>query len=491
MTLLLRAAYTAITLSDVALGERFARAALDRGGGLGAADLLSRALLWQGRAEEVEQTLLAYSPDDLDERQLLGWGTTRVCNLYWSMGDSERGGEVLELLRARITERAHVRVVEGIRSACLLYENRLAEAVAVAEHVLADPAASPSAIAWAAVAQRALPLMGRGDDFDRVAQRLRNLYLHVDGLLRYPAAFGEIQALALTGKLDLAQRRANEYAGFSSSGQYMAWGMTKTFVGYVEVALGRLTDAVSSLEEAVTALTSNSFAAWSYPATTSLVQAYSALGQTADAERVLAATRQRFGRHIAVFDPPMRVAEAWLAAAQGTPLRAIELAHVAARAAAWTSQFAIEAEALHAAARFGDRGVAPRLAELAGRLDGRLAPLYAQHAAAVAAGDGGALDRCAEKFERLGALLSAADTAAQAATAHYHNDDRHRTAASAAATNRLAAFCGGANTPAIRAAAAAQLGERAAAQLLPLTAREREIANLIAAGRSNARSPIA
>jgi DNA-binding NarL/FixJ family response regulator len=41
--------------------------------------------------------------------------------------------------------------------------------------------------------------------------------------------------------------------------------------------------------------------------------------------------------------------------------------------------------------------------------------------------------------------------------------------------NRLAALCGGARTPALVAAA----------QPLPLTAREREIANLVAAGLSN------
>ena len=88
---------------------------------------------------------------------------------------------------------------------------------------------------------------------------------------------------------------------------------------------------------------------------------------------------------------------------------------------------------------------------------------------------GVALDRCAEEFETLGALLSAADAAAQAATAHHRSEDRRRAAASAALANRLAAQCGGATTPAIRAIS----------QPLPLTAREREITNLIAAGLSN------
>ena len=222
-------------------------------------------------------------------------------------------------------------------------------------------------------------------------------------------------------------------------------------------------------------MTSESIAAWSLPAKTSLIHAYALLGRVADAERTVAAIRDRPERYLAVFDPPIRVAEAWLAAAQGTPVRAIELAHAAAEVAASTGQFAIEAEALHAAVRFGDKTAAGRLAELSTQLDGQLAPIYARHGAAVAADDGAALDRCAAEFEQLGALLPAADAAAQAATAHAHRDERAAVTAAAAMANRLAAVCGGVSTPAIRAAA----------QPLPLTAREREIANLIAAGLSN------
>ena len=57
VALLVDAAHAAVALSDVALGERFARAAIGRGGGLESADLLARALLWQGRAAEVEEVM--------------------------------------------------------------------------------------------------------------------------------------------------------------------------------------------------------------------------------------------------------------------------------------------------------------------------------------------------------------------------------------------------------------------------------------------------
>jgi DNA-binding NarL/FixJ family response regulator len=81
----------------------------------------------------------------------------------------------------------------------------------------------------------------------------------------------------------------------------------------------------------------------------------------------------------------------------------------------------------------------------------------------------------AQQFEQIGALLSAADASAQAAVAFEACDDRRRSVEAAAAAARLAAECGGLRTPALDLAA----------HPLPLTVREREIANLVAAGLSN------
>ena len=58
---------------------------------------------------------------------------------------------------------------------------------------------------------------------------------------------------------------------------------------------------------------------------------------------------------------------------------------------------------------------------------------------------------------------------------HDAESNRSATVASAAVANRLAAECGGLRTPALVEAA----------RPLPLTSREREIANLVAAGLSN------
>ena len=83
--------------------------------------------------------------------------------------------------------------------------------------------------------------------------------------------------------------------------------------------------------------------------------------------------------------------------------------------------------------------------------------------------------RVSVDFEEAGLILSAADSAAQAAARHDHAGRRRESSESAARALRLAAQCGGAVSLAIRSAG----------QPLPVTAREREIASLIAAGLSN------
>ena len=116
-----------------------------------------------------------------------------------------------------------------------------------------------------------------------------------------------------------------------------------------------------------------------------------------------------------------------------------------------------------------------RLVDIATDVGGRLAAVIAAHAAALRDRDAAAILAAAHQFEVIGALLSAADAAAQAASAFQSSNDRRRTVQAAAVAHRLPAECGGIRTPALDIAA----------HPLPFTMREREIANLVAAGLSN------
>ena len=476
VSLLVAAARDAIALTNITLGERLARAAVGQGGGLAASELLARSLLWQGNAAEAEETLGLFDPDEMNELELVRWGAARIANLQWSMGDAEGADQVLELLRGRLTHPALRLLVDGVGSASLLFENQLSEAVKLSARVLAAPEAPPAAVEWAVFGGGlALALMGRRDEVAAVAERGHAIESKVDALLWYLTAYSEIRALVLAGEFDAAAQPSAGIVQISSAGQYLAWGMANVLVGTVDLARGRFADTVTRMEQTVAALTAESAASWSFPARLLLAQSYCVLGRIDPGAKMVAELRTRFGRHVAMFGPQLRIAEAWLAAAEGNVSAAIDVALGAARLAEESGQRAIEMLALHDAIRFGDESAFERLIDVAAMIGGRLGAVIAAHAKAVFDRDAAAIFAAAQRFEEIGALLSAADAAAQAAVAFEAANDRRHALEAAAAANRLAAECGGIRTPALELAA----------HPLPLTAREREIANLVAAGLSN------
>lgn len=470
------AAQDAIALTNITLGERLARAAVTRGGGLIASERLARSLLWQGEAAECEQILSAFDPDGMSELDLVRWGAARTTNLHWSMGDAERANEVLDLLQSRVSEPALRLVVEGIASATRTFQNRLDEAAAASRRVLGDPAAHPSAIAWAVFGGAlAAALMGLGDDVASIVARGQQVEHKVDGLLRYLTAYGEIRALTLAGDFDTAEARSGDIVQISSPGQYLAWGMANVLVGTVEVARGQFAAALPRMEETVAALTAESAASWRFPAGLLLAQSQCALGHTEAGAKTVAELHRWTGRHVAVFEAQVRLTEGWLSAAQGHVSGAISRALEAADLAKGSGQRAVEMLALHDAARFGDQSSLQRLVDVAEAIGGQLAAIHAAYAGALLTADAAKVYWAAQQFEAVGALLSAADAAAQAAALFKAADDRRRAVEAAATADRLATACGGVHTPALAEAS----------QPLPLSTREREIANFVAEGLSN------
>jgi DNA-binding NarL/FixJ family response regulator len=476
-SLLVAAAQDAIALTNITVGERLARAAVSRENSLVASELLARSLLWQGEAAEAERILGSFDPAGMNELDLVRWGTTRAANLQWSMGDAERADEVLQMVRSRITHPALRLVVDGMASASLVFENRIDAAIALSEAVLADPVEPPFAVEWAVFGGAlAAALTGRTGKVTEIIARGQQVEDKVGGLLRCLSAYGEIRALVLAGEFDTAEERSADIVRITSPGQYLAWGMANVLVGTVEAARGQFRAVMGRMEEAVAALTAEKAAAsWSFPARLLLAQSYCALGELEAGRKIVAELRGRVGRHVAMFEPQLRIAEAWLAAAEGQVSGAISAALEAADAATGSGQHAVELMALHAAARFGDRSSLQRLVVVAKGIDGPLAAADVDHAAGLLNDDADAVFSAARQFEHAGALLSAADAAAQAAALFDAAGDRRNAVDAAATADRLAAACGGIQTPALLVAS----------NPLPLSVREREIAHLVAQGLSN------
>jgi DNA-binding CsgD family transcriptional regulator len=177
----------------------------------------------------------------------------------------------------------------------------------------------------------------------------------------------------------------------------------------------------------------------------------------------------------AVFEGLVRRARGWAALASGRRSTALELLLDAADWSAAHGHRTAELFALHDVVRLGHGRVAPRLGELAAVVEGRWPPVFAAHAAAVAADDGHALEAVSSDLEALGARLLAAEAAAGAGASFRRARLDARAERATARAGVLAAGCEGARPPALDEL------ERP----LPLTRREREVADLAARGLSS------
>ena len=380
------------------------------------------------------------------------------------------------LLQIQVSHPALRLVVEGVASATRAFENLLDEAAEAAQRVLDDASASPPAVEWAVFGGTlAAALTGRVDDAAVIVERGRQIENKVDGLLRYPTAYGEIRALTLVGDFDEAEARSGDIGRISSPGQYLAWGMANVLVGTVEVARGRFGSAAPRMEETVAALAAESAASWSFPAGMLLAQSHCVLGNVDAGAKIVselaarsAATPPSSSRNSALSRrglPPPKV----------TSAERFRDALEAADLAKASVQRAVEMFALHDAARFGDL-TSLHDSSTSHRISAAGLPQSCRVCRCLV-GSPNAAELCsaAERFEAIGALLSAADAMAQAAALFRTADDRRRAQDAAAAADRLAAACGGVQTPALELAS----------QPLPLSPREREIANFVSQGLSN------
>ncbi len=177
-----------------------------------------------------------------------------------------------------------------------------------------------------------------------------------------------------------------------------------------------------------------------------------------------------------IFEPWIALDVAWVLAAEGRVSDAAEQALAAAHQARDAEQRAFEVVAAFDVARLGrPELVNDRLADLAALVEGPLAEMCAQASNALASHDVQRLVSAAQEAEHLGGHLVAAELAT-AALAHGSTQSGPATAAHLAErVRRLRQRCGGVATPLL-----ATVPVHCA-----LTPREREIADLAAAGRTS------
>jgi DNA-binding CsgD family transcriptional regulator len=473
LDVVVRAAESAITTANLVLGEELARFALDRGGGLPAAIALADSVSWQGRGEEAELILAAYEPNGADELTTVRWGCLRAANLFFGCGRSDKARAVLSAIRGRVPE-SLLSTVTAIEVSIAFFEADLATALSLGLTALAGELMS-TAMVWAAMATAgALALSGRFGEVEAAArQGIRAAELCESGPQRYSLGLAEVLGFICTGDLDAAERVCKRYAAMTA-GVPQAEAIVSALVGRVDLARGRVELACEALGKSVWTMSGSLPPGWVMLVASWLTQAEGARGNAEAAAHSLARAEAADGPQVAVFAPELELARAWERASVGETTSARDHASRAAKIARSAAMYAIEMTALHTAVRFGDRSASARLGQLCALLNCPLALAALSHGRGMSEHDGDRLDDAADQFERLGALAMVADASAHAARAHARAGTRIKELESSTRAHWLASQWG-LRTPATNALDSP----------LPITDREREIANLVAAGLTN------
>ncbi len=443
---LITAAWEAMRMGDLALGELLARGALANKESLYARLPLAHSLAWQGRGDEADEVLSAVDERTLPEGDLVAWALPKTANQFWMRGDSARARELLAEIRDRVTR--------------------------IASDVLVSDTAGELAIAWAAAsATLASARLGRIDRAVGLAER--GMRTSQSGLLRFTIGLGQLTVSLLDCKLAGAETLARSYVGFAGIAQ-PGRAISDILLAHVLMARGRVGEASGLLYQSAAALAETGYS-WGPLAMIQLVTALGQLGDHGQAARELPRAQAAHGMRSAMYAPELELARAWtLAAARDMP-EAIEAARRAATVAEDAGQLGIALLALHDAVRLGDNRIADTVERVGAALGGALPPLVVTHARCLAARDAAGLDEVADALAAHHRTLAAADAAAQAAVLHAAAGHHGAGLKSRNKAAQWAAECGSPSTPALEQALTP----------LPLTGSERKVARLVSEGLSN------
>ncbi|MGH8888349.1 MAG: helix-turn-helix transcriptional regulator, partial [Acidothermaceae bacterium] len=349
----------------------------------------------------------------------------------------------------------------------------------VASRLIDDKAAAAPARTMAAVgAVGANYWLGRYRDAVAIADRI----FAVAASARDTAPFGlpsieliAICALAEQGNLDLAEERAERMRRLAEQDRDVFAGPRANYcLGRIALMRGRAATARQLFARCLAEHSPfDSFMERHLGAM--LAQASATCGDIDAATTALKAAADKIA--MKTYDPEDDLAEAAVLAASLCMDDAAERAAWAAGVAAAQSEWNLAVRGYHDAARYGAaRQVVLAMRAAAVHVDGVLARCYLDHAAALAASDGRALDDVGRQFETHGAFQLAAETLSEAALAHAARGDVRAARASGAHASWLWAQCESAAPPWLTGSAVG----------VALTARERQVAALAAMGRSDA-----
>ncbi|MEZ0111435.1 DNA-binding CsgD family transcriptional regulator [Catenulispora sp. EB89] len=438
---------------------------------------LGEALFELGAPVGAEAVLAAADAGARGDQEKLSVAVVRSWNLFWGAGrtpealaliaDADAGLAGAEGRRMLRYHAASIRISDGDPSALGLLDD------------MGDEAGdAPDPTGWLTAAMMksmALTMRGRATDGVAWAEQAYRAHLAIADRALYPHPAAQLISLSvvLRDAGRFTEARANgerAHAELATS----ATQLTRTWIafsrGQVELSCGHPASARRWFAEAVRRARSQGQIRPLNPGLNGLAIAAAQLGDVAAAEQAVDRARQYppFGLN-AEFGA---LAEAWLRVARGDLGGAREVLREGAERSRAAGHVSMEVWLLTDLVRIGGASAAlGRLAEVAETAQGDLVPAVLDLARALAEDDPERLSAVAQTMAGMGADLYAAEAASAAAAAFRRVGRPRRAPVAARLAAELAALCEGVRTPLAVAEAAA-----------PLTARQRDIAALAAAG---------
>jgi DNA-binding CsgD family transcriptional regulator len=478
--LYLDAARHTMKLLDLDLADRLATAAAVSGLGT-AVELQAINRLVAGRGEAAEEFLRDLSAHaDTDRHR---WATLRAINLIWMLGRPAEAAAVLAELAdgpetdaERAGRLAVEACVDAVFTRCVDAEEKARAALESGE--LADINAMVAAVAL----MMASGALGHADAITPVASAALDRATNSFETAHMRFWFGGVYARAcrLTGRIEECHEAATLLFGMANDMPGLAYANLVFLMGTAEMMRGDLRAAEKLLHEALARVENHGITTGLRPACTfALAETHAKLGDAEAAAEMLAEARECARPDFLFMQTALATATGWTLAASGSLTRAIETVLAEAKVARGRGQPTHELSCLQAAVQWGVTdelpAVAARARELAGELSLPLADAVAAHAESLLTRNGEGLLAASEAYQAIGDRCTAADAAAQAAVAFTGSQSRSRGLFAASVSAQLASDCGGLCTPATRSPASPT----------PLTARQREVAELVAAGLSD------
>jgi len=470
--MLIAAARIAWAAHDYDQASRLAVAATEVGGGVEAATLLAALLNHVGQVDRAAAVLAAISTDGITPRQLADLTRTRADNLAMTAG---RLGDALSLLTRVQEDLVDVELRQNLEvlRINLVGNSRDIESIRT---LLDAPPATAQLLAQAQNSySAALGMRGRfvdSQDAARAALDVIDSWRDAVPMMVLPLHMNWLQSAVGAGDLPSGELALDHLTRETS--RRLGWNPVDNALRFGHA---RLLAARGQLRDAAAVAASADRGPGAALCQSELAYAAALSGDPDGAAQALERARQFDDDPVAMEGEWYARAETWARAAGGDIKGALRCTVAQAERSIQAETPALAVTALHCAVRLGAAvPVVDRLAELLNPMQGPLPELVGAHARASADGDGMALLKVADGFAALGFLVYAAEAAAQAADAFSarRGSGSAATRRAAGRATQLARLCQHLDSPA--------LGRLTAPNL---SARERQIAGLAAAGRTS------